>query len=124
MTEKYDDRLEALFEAARLDDRAVPNSDFLARVLEDATALQPAPEALATPARRGGFLAQLTGDLTSVFGGWRPMAGLAVATLAGVWIGFSGMSLLPDGLNGLFGATNEIYLADLEFGVAFDAGEG
>ncbi|MCV2881393.1 dihydroorotate dehydrogenase [Actibacterium sp. XHP0104] len=85
------DELELLFAAAR-DAAPVPSDGLLARVLADAEAEQarPAP-ALIRP--EGGLLARAMRQI----GGWPALAGLATATLAGVWIGYA----QPAGLDGL-----------------------
>lgn len=114
-----DEFLDALFVQARTDTQTAPSAELMARVLADAEMQQP-EAAKVSVAPRPGFVAQIIG----VLGGWRPMAGLAAATVAGVWIGFSATTLLPDGLNGLFGDNSDYYLVDLEDGFAFDTGEG
>jgi hypothetical protein len=64
----------------------LPSEALMARVLADAAALQPraAPMQRAAPPR-GGVWAVLLAAL----GGRGALAGLATATLAGVWIGFA-----------------------------------
>lgn len=81
-----DDRLKALFAAARAVD-AQPSSDFLARLVATAEAAQPAPQRAALPAapvraRRGWLAACL-----AALGGWPALGGLALASAAGFWIG-------------------------------------
>lgn len=120
MADKTDDMLETLFQGAKADSRADPDPDFMARVLEDALALQPALAEIAAPAPRGSLISRLVGAL----GGWQPAAGMVMATLAGVWIGFSGVTMLPDGLSGLIAPTSEAYLVDFESDFGFDTGEG
>ena len=60
--------------------------DLTTRILADAAAVQAAP----TPRRLGlaGWLAEVRDGL----GGWGALAGLGVATLAGVWIGVGDVS--------------------------------
>ncbi|SHJ71627.1 hypothetical protein SAMN05444000_11225 [Shimia gijangensis] len=106
--------LDALFEAARTDDRAAARPDLLARVLADAEALQPTLDPLKRRDKpRKSVFAQLFGAL----GGWPSVTGLAAATVAGVWVGFVATpELLPNGVASLIGADTEIYLAYLEGG--------
>ncbi|NDR59229.1 hypothetical protein [Aliiruegeria sabulilitoris] len=91
--------LEALFKALR-DEPEEPSSDLLARVLADAYEAQdvrtaeavpePAPVA-PQPARRGGIR-----GLLDMIGGWPAVAGLATATVAGIWIGYNPPAALDD----------------------------
>ncbi len=85
--------LEALFEAAR-QTAPVAGPELLARVLADGEALLPAAPGPA--ARRGGGLADLPRALLAAIGGWTALAGLATATLAGIWIGYVRPDLTPD----------------------------
>lgn len=86
--------LEAFFDAAR-DAAPVPSEALMARIMADAEveiigrATPPAPAP-----RRGAFAA-----FAAALGGWPALAGLATATVAGVWLGFAD----PDGLNTLAG---------------------
>lgn len=80
--------LDGLFADARTRP-AEASVDLLARVLEDAYASQPAapvaarPQSAAPPKSRGAWLR----DWVLGFGG--PAAGLACATMAGLWLGFA-----------------------------------
>jgi hypothetical protein len=67
---------------------AEPSADLFARVLTDAETVAgervQAVVPRAVPPRRSGFLAAV--------GGWGGIGGMLTATLAGVWIGFSGIA--------------------------------
>lgn len=78
--------LDACFEALRAA-REEPSPELLARVLADGYAEQDARAAVApaAPAPRRGWLR----NLIDMIGGWPALAGLATATLAGVWIGYN-----------------------------------
>lgn len=85
-TGKPDDEMDAIFAAARAH-APEPDADFLARVLDDAEAVQngfAAPHASArahrgpAPGLRGVFAA---------LGGWPAVAGLGAAAVTGLWIG-------------------------------------
>lgn len=77
--------LDDLLSAAR-SRPAEASSDFMARMLEDAYALQPDPVVQAAPAvAPPGLLARFS---RWVFGFGGAATGLATATAAGVWIGF------------------------------------
>ncbi len=98
--------LDDLFAAAR---RAAPEPSpgFLARVIADAEAVQEAAEAV--PVRRsaapsGGLMAALRG----MFGGWGALGGMLTATVAGIWIGFSGADQLGLVTGGLLGTTESL----------------
>lgn len=76
--------LEAFFAAGRSAE-AEPSGAFLARVLEQAGAVQ-AEWTAPAPSRQG-----IWAGLLSALGGWGGASGLATATLAGVWLGFAGV---------------------------------
>lgn len=82
---KHDEGLDALFGLAR--DSAEPPSDALmAAVLADADAVRAdrfAPAATDAPKQT------VWARLLAAIGGWPSVAGLAAATLTGVWIGVS-----------------------------------
>lgn len=78
------EQLETLFTAARRTGPD-PSADLLARVMQDALAVQAEaghPKGSAAPR---GRLAQLR----DAIGGWPAMGGLVTATAAGIWIGIS-----------------------------------
>lgn len=104
-----DEGLEAFFDAARRHAPA-PGRDMLARVVADAEAVQPAGR---TPhvRRTGGE------RLRHLLGGFPAMAGLAIAALAGLWIGAG----LPERL---FGADDPAYLVDITPEMAFGLAGG
>ncbi|WP_127115082.1 hypothetical protein [Shimia sediminis] len=120
MTEKDRDNtmLDDLFAAARSDTRQAPPPDLLARVLADAEAEQPTAEAFdTTRVRRPGRWQQFV----TVIGGWPSLTGLAAATMASVWIGFSASTtMLPYGLSNLVTGDAELYLTYLETGEFID----
>lgn len=124
MTDKksMDDLLDDMFAEARTDDTAQPSDDFMARMLAEATALQPPAVDLAPePAPRRGLL-QLIYDTV---GGWQGASGLMAATMASVWIGFSGAETLTvEGLQAVISGDTEYYLSDLGGDFSFDFEEG
>lgn len=76
-----DSDLDNLLAAARAD-RPEPSAALMARVIDDADRMQPRP-APRIAAPHPGFWAMLTG----AFGGSGALAGMAAATLAGLWVG-------------------------------------
>ncbi len=87
--------LDGLFAQAREERLGLPES-LQAAILADAAAVQaewqaPEPE---KPVR-GGFWLQLR----QAVGGWPALGGLAAASAAGLWIGFTGPEFLPDPLD-------------------------
>ncbi len=112
-----DYELDALFEAAAKDAAQTPSADLMARVLADAEAMQPTPAALVPgPLPRRGMLA----GIVSALGGWPSLGGLAAATMAGLWIGFSATpDALPDGLAALVEGGSTEYLAYLDTSYAY-----
>lgn len=86
-----------LAEAASL--ATTPSSELMQRVIADADAVAEAGEVKSIPAqpRRRGFIAGLLAGI----GGWPAIAGLATATVAGVWIGYASPETLDGITNGL-----------------------
>ncbi|MGR3342323.1 MAG: hypothetical protein ACU0DI_03715 [Paracoccaceae bacterium] len=77
-----------------------PSSELMQRIIADADAVAEAKEVKPKPApqpRRRGIL----GGLLAAIGGWPAMAGLATATVAGVWIGYASPDTLDGIANGL-----------------------
>lgn len=106
--------LEDLFATARSASQPHVSPELLARVLTDAETHQP---------DAGGFEAvevRNTGrwqQFISAIGGWPSLTGLAAATVAGVWIGFSlPDAMLTNGLSGLVTQDAEYYLTYLSAG--------
>lgn len=94
---RVDDALESFFAAAR-DEVPQPSDGLMARIMVDAEmelAAHAAPAAAPRRAPRLGVWAAIT----AAFGGWPALAGMATATVAGVWLGFAS----PDDLNTLSG---------------------
>lgn len=96
--------LEAFFDAAR---RTTPvaSGAMLARILADAETVRTTAQA---PARRPVRPARIS----DLLGSWPSMAGLAAATLAGLWIGAG----LPEAVPGMGEA---LYLVDITPEMAF-----
>ncbi|HHI69588.1 MAG TPA: dihydroorotate dehydrogenase [Rhodobacteraceae bacterium] len=118
VNEKPQDDLELYFAAER-NSAVQPSNDLLRRVMADAEAALPDFERSADKAKSGVFSV-----LWRAIGGWPVVAGLAAATVAGVWIGFS----QPAGIERVsafyLGQSDEVNMVDLLY--AFDAefGEG
>ena len=122
--QNMDDLLDDLFAEAKADSAPAPTEDFMARILADAERLQPeAPQVSASPgmAPSRGLFATLFATL----GGWQGTGGLVAATMASVWIGFSGAdSLTVEGLQAVVSGNTDFYLSDLGGDFSFDLGEG
>ncbi|MFO7758576.1 MAG: hypothetical protein R6V26_08870 [Roseovarius sp.] len=101
--------LEAFFHAARRTAPA-PSEDMLARVLADAETVRTAAQV-----RRPGTARRAR--LRDRLGGWPAMAGLATATLAGLWIG----AALPARITG---DDAPAYIVDITPEMAFDLAGG
>lgn len=115
------DLLDELFTEAKSDSAATPTEDFMARVLADAENLQPAAMPMVKPAKNRSLLQ----SLFETIGGWQGTGGLVAATMASVWIGFSGAeNLTVDGLQAIVSGDTEFYLSDLGGDFSFDIGEG
>ena len=120
MTERKLDDLDVFFDAAR-SRAAEPGPELMQRVLEDALAEQRRLAALAPqPAPAPGRLRQLL----KAIGGWPAMAGLAAASVAGLWIGVNPPSALSDTAEAYLYSGSDAYLVDLMPGFQFDVAEG
>ncbi len=90
MTDKNDARLDAYFTAGRKT-AMLPSDNLMARILADADAAMPVQAQIQTVLHNNstGFFATIFATLWAAIGGWPAAAGMATATLVGVWIGFS-----------------------------------
>ncbi len=105
------DHLESLFAAAKQDVRQEPSAAFMARILEDANANQPAAPVIAPPRSKGSMWSQFVG----VIGGWPSLAGLVTAAVASVWVGFyASATILPDAVSDILSLNAEDYLLYLD----------
>ncbi len=94
-TDLLDDaQLEAFFDAGREDVPELSDS-FMAALLQDAAQVQPQAAPLVPERAARPFWKELVAQI----GGWPALAGMATATVAGVWIGFAA----PDQLEQLSG---------------------
>lgn len=84
MADMRDDDLELFFEAGRAD-APVPSQELMARIMADAEANMPPAAPVVQAAPKAGLFA----GLLAAIGGWPAMAGLATATVAGIWIGYA-----------------------------------
>ncbi len=99
--DKHSEReLDALLESLREDTAQDASPDLLARVLADAyeaqdgmAAAMPEEPVVAVPAPRSRGLLR---SLLDAIGGWPAVAGLATATVAGVWIGYNPPTAFDD----------------------------
>ena len=106
-----DAMLDALFEAGQ-DAGPTPSEALMARIVADATQMQPEISAETVPPKsEPSVLARLRDAL----GGWTGVGGLATATMAGLFFGFSQPNLV--GLTSQAGFETAI---DAEFGEGED----
>jgi len=109
-----DDELQRFFDAARRQPNLASDA-LMERVLGDALSYQTATEKVVKVDSKVGFLAGLWAGI----GGWPAAAGLATASLAGLWIGVSPSLGLADAVITTFGSnTAESYIE--EFSTSFD----
>ena len=101
-----DTDLDSLFAAARAE-RPSPSAGLTARITADADAVQAEFGSAPIPARR-----RLCAGWIAAMGGNGVLAGLATATLAGLWLGFS----QPAPVLTLTQAVSDAYAADAGLG--------
>ncbi len=110
--------VDVLLDVAK-DDAPRPSNDLMARVLADAVTTQAGfarvPPQTPTP--------PIWHDLFRFLGGWPAMAGLATATVAGVWLGVFPPGFLPDATDAYLGLDDAVYLIDTDVGLGFDLAE-
>ena len=90
----------------------------MARVLADAQATQ----AGHAPVPQRKQASSYWQDFLRAIGGWPAMAGLATATVAGVWLGVSPPGVLPEATQTYFGTSGVVIDADI--GLGLDLTEG
>lgn len=115
------DPLKAYFDAGKAA-RPEPGDALMARIMADADRVQAARAEAAAPAAapRRGMLA----GVLQALGGWPAMAGLATATVAGLWIGVSAPSGLAGVAQDVMAGANEAYLIDLDPDATFVIADG
>lgn len=99
MSKSETDMIDAILANARAQQPQV-SDDLLSRVLADAARMQPQP----APAK------PLWSTLLDMIGGWPSIGGLAVAGVAGVWVGFAPPAAVSSWTNDLIGTTVSIDL--------------
>jgi hypothetical protein len=82
-----DAEMDRLFEVAA-NDLAEPSADLLARVMDDADMIANERETVAPSQSNSAPHRKLAAFLRGI-GGWPAVAGMAAATVAGVWIGYA-----------------------------------
>lgn len=87
----------------------VPSEALMARVMADADAVLAERRAGPTPAAapQGWFKGAL-----QAIGGWPALAGLATATMAGIWIGFAQPGALGTVADGVLATSSDYDLGD------------
>ena len=112
--------LDKLFDAAK-SKPVEPSTDFFARVLSDAEAMQPAaPGVIKTPVRHKNGISDFFQGLSEAIGGWPGFAGLATAAVTGLWIGISPPSGLIEPIGSVLGTDTSAFTDALEYGDGFD----
>jgi len=99
--------LDQLFAEARQARPDLPD-DLAVRILTDAEAVRLERQKQAVPARRNPILGLFDG-----LGGWQGLSGLVAASLAGLWVGFSAPSFLPDPADFIVTQDSSYLIADL-----------
>lgn len=98
-----------------------PSPDFMARILSDAEAMQPATLGVLTEtAAKRGIFRDMLSALGEAIGGWPAFAGLATAAVTGVWIGISPPQLLIEPFGTVLGTDTSALSEALEYGDGFD----
>ncbi|WP_120502128.1 hypothetical protein [Roseovarius sp. EL26] len=117
-----DDFLDACFASVRKTSVTAPD-DLMAKTLADAGSVQTeflSQDAVTPTPAKAGLLARLLDGL----GGWPAMAGLATASITGVWIGISAPAGLESVTQVLLGSDTMTHVVDLSYEAEFElAGE-
>ncbi|WP_299843275.1 hypothetical protein [uncultured Roseovarius sp.] len=96
-----------------------PPGDLMERILSDAMNVQAGFSQVPDRSERPGIL----NDLFRVLGGWPAVAGLATATVAGVWLGVFPPGFLSDATGVYLGQDDATFMIDTAAGSGFDLGE-
>ena len=107
--------LSRFFEAAKQAPPTPPKA-LMHRVLEDARVVQ--PQGIRAP--RQSLLVRRWREFAGAVGGWPAMAGLATATVAGVWLGVMPPAALPDATGAYLDLGGSSYLVDTAPDLGFD----
>ncbi len=99
-----DNELDHLFAQARATRNELPD-DLAVRIETDAEAVRLSRIA---PKGRWSWRSSI-----SVIGGWQGLSGLVAASAAGVWIGFSAPTFLPDPVDYFLSQETNYLMADL-----------
>ncbi|WP_323785125.1 hypothetical protein [Thalassovita sp.] len=120
MTERDLDTLELLFDAARhqADD---PSADLMQRVLDDALTEQ---RRQGVSVSGGVARPRLLRQFLATIGGWPAVAGLATASVVGLWIGVNPPATVADTAEAYLSSGADSYLVDMMPGFQFDLAEG
>lgn len=118
--EKFD--LDGFFDAAKAQNPE-PSNALMARVMAQALEIQieNAPEIRVMPAPKPN---NIWGAMLAAIGGWPAVTGLATATVAGVWIGFSATLGVGDAMVSVLASGQDVYVVDAFPGFDFDENEG
>ncbi len=118
-TDRDEIMLNALFDAARKDNRAEPSSNLLARVYADSEIMQPVEPkvGIERSVQRIGFWTAHRKSFISLYSA----IGLSIAAVGGIWIGILGStSLMQDGIAvSLLSAGQAGYLSEIDTSYAF-----
>ncbi len=109
------DDLSLYFDAAKEVPPTPPNA-LMRRVLDDALAAQPGE----VRTSRQSFWVRRWQEFAGAVGGWPAMAGLATATVAGVWLGVAPPAILPDATGAYLATDANTYLVDVAPDLGFD----
>lgn len=105
--------LDQLFAKARQTRPDLPD-DLAVRIVTDAEKVRLDRLKPAASSRRSVWARMLDG-----IGGWQSMGGLAAASAAGVWIGFSAPDFLPDPAAIIYPQESSFVVADLGLDTTF-----
>jgi len=105
--------LDQLFAQARRNRPGLPD-DLAVRILTDAEAARLDRRPSAMQPQRSFWARALDG-----IGGWQGLSGLAAASAAGVWIGFSAPDFLPDPAIYVYAQDETFVIADLGLDTTF-----
>ncbi|MBS9716987.1 hypothetical protein ACFFUT_08840 [Pseudohalocynthiibacter aestuariivivens] len=109
--EKFDSgALEGLFDLARTE-KHVPSSDLIVRVLADADTEQAVCRV--TSSKPSEARESRLAVVFRAIGGWPAIAGMATATVAGIWIGLSPPATLEDISSSILTGETDAYLSEL-----------
>jgi len=118
MTDPKMSELEDFFAASK-DAELTPSKELMARVLADASALQPEASGLPLTSKSSAW-----SGFMDLIGGWPALSGVAAAGVAGIWLGVAPPTSLEQLTSEVMGTSTSVSLLSDFGGLVGDVTDG